>query len=174
MGQDHGCHQRTMRKDFTELNRALDRFERRMDELMYDVHTGNCYSMMSARRHYSNTTVHMNEHRAPTDQSVALLREMEQAAKDNIVHTLKLEKNGFEAVVHFMVSSYDLNYVGKAIFDLNGKRMVVEESISQYQGPKALVQALMKKISEKIAEEVLQHAFDKADQDTLSVLLRPR
>lgn len=128
----------------------------------------------------SNTTIHTNakvnvtEKRAPTDQSVALLREMEQAAKDNIVHTLKLEKNGFEAIVHFMISQFDLNYVGKAIFDLNGKRMVVEESISQYQGPKALVQALMKKISEKIAEEVLLHAFDKADQDTLNVLLRPR
>lgn len=144
-----------------------------MNRLMYDVHGGNCYSTFSRARH-SNTTVTINEKRAPTDESVKLLREMEQAAKDNIVHTLKLEKNGFEAVVHFAISALDLNYMGKAIFDLNGKRMVVEESISQYQGPKALVQALMKKISERIAEEVLQHAFDKADQDTLSVLLRPR
>lgn len=141
----------------------MDLFARRR---YYDANT----YMIDNRPHYSNTTVHVK--RAPTDESVKLLREMEQAAKDNIVHTLKLEKNGFEAVVHFCISALDLNYMGKAIFDLNGKRMVVEESISQYQGPKALVQALMKKISEKIAEEVLQHAFDKADQDTLGILLR--
>jgi hypothetical protein len=43
----------------------------------------------STQHHYHRSEVH--EHRAPTDESVKLLREMEQAALDKIMATVRLE-----------------------------------------------------------------------------------
>ena len=48
----------------------------------------------------SSVSVHVEEKRAPTDESVRLLREMEAKAKDQVVQSLRIESCGVEAVVH--------------------------------------------------------------------------
>jgi hypothetical protein len=47
--------------------------------------------ILSAGRHDSYQRTEVHEHRAPTDASVKLLREMEQAALDKIMATVRLE-----------------------------------------------------------------------------------
>jgi hypothetical protein len=52
------------------------------------------------QHHHHHTEVH--EHRAPTDDSVKLLREMEQAALDNILGAMRLEGCPVDAAVVHM------------------------------------------------------------------------
>lgn len=48
----------------------------------------------------SHVSVHHEEKRAPTDESVRLLREMEAKAREQIEQSLRIESCGIEAIVH--------------------------------------------------------------------------
>jgi len=48
----------------------------------------------------SHTSVTVHEHKAPTDESVKLLREMEKTSQDNILATLRVESNVVNGVAH--------------------------------------------------------------------------
>lgn len=61
---------------------------------LFDKHH---YHNHGTQHHSHYTTV--TENRAPTDESVSLLRDMEDKAIGNIVHRLKLEDNVFGEVL---------------------------------------------------------------------------
>ena len=76
------------------------------------------------RTEYVTKTVH--EHRAPTDASVKLLREMEQAAEAKVVNAVRVGNTSFECVVHREVDNMNDQAVFRAVFKLNGKRDTAE------------------------------------------------
>ena len=84
----------------------------------------NVVIIESPRTEYVDRNVTIHEHRAPTDQSVALLKELEQAARDKVEHSINVGGNGFECVVHIHKSAIDMDTVAVAIFKLNGVRRV--------------------------------------------------
>lgn len=63
----------------------------------------NSHIYQSGPRHVdieSKTTVH--EHRAPTDQSMALLRELERKAEETLLHAIRLDRGNelrFRAII---------------------------------------------------------------------------
>jgi hypothetical protein len=72
------------------------------------------------------TNVTVTEKRAPTDESVKLLREMESAAKKEVLKSIRLDGNEFKGVVHISQDFMSDQYVVVAVFDLNGKRIQAE------------------------------------------------
>lgn len=71
-------------------------------------------------------TREVHEHRAPTDASVQLLREMEQAAEAKRIAGMRLENNNFKGVVEVFRRVEDFSTVAAARFDLNGKRLTAQ------------------------------------------------
>ena len=113
------------------------------------------FSFGQTRTQYVTKEVH--EHRAPTDESVKLLREMEAASEAKRIESLKLTCNGFTAHVE-VFRDFALGYQTKAraVFDLNGVRMQAEAAVDD--GPNAkreLAEALRAAISEQIANAII-------------------
>lgn len=82
------------------------------------------------RTEYVTKTVNVHEHRAPTDKSIELLREMEQKIRDQVEQSVRLTDNGFECVVQQWRDAYADDLVTIALFSLNGKRMQSEVKTS--------------------------------------------
>lgn len=97
-------------------------------------------------------TVAVHEHRAPTDASVKLLREMEGAAKAQVEKTIRVDDNLITMVVHVFEDHFNDQRVAKAIYDINGKRMTSEARVyARDQNPMALPSELVDAIAKDIA-----------------------
>lgn len=114
------------------------------------------------REHTNYVTKEVHEHRAPTDASVRLLREMEAKAKDEIVAAVHINDTTFDCVVHIHKVMMDDSTKFLAIFSLNGKRLTVEYTRHFTEEPKKAIQSLRDEVARTIANEILQPAFAKA------------
>lgn len=106
-----------------------------------------------------NKTVNINEHRAPTDDSVRLLREMEQKANDNVLKSTKVDNNSFNAVLHQMrdhLSDFDKYAV---IFSINGKKMQVFHNANSWDKKEETLISIRDKLAIEISTQILVDLF---------------
>ena len=66
--------------------------------------------------------VNVKEHRAPTDESIRLLREMEKEVEKNLVRRQKISNNDIDGGVSIFRDFASRGYVVYVSFKLNGKR----------------------------------------------------
>lgn len=102
----------------------------------------------------------MHEHRAPTDESVRVLREMEAAAEKKVLDAVRVENTLVECVVH----SYEdyLNDMAryKAVFKINGvKREATHECGIGEQSQEQIAMALRDAVAKVIATEMIAASF---------------
>ena len=110
------------------------------------------------RTEYVTREVH--EHRAPTDASVKLLKEMEAAADAKRIVSFKLEANAMTGAIEvWQEPAQGYMIFARAVFDVNGKRCTAKAGIDE---PKSdgfhkieLMQALHAEIAKVVASEVL-------------------
>ncbi len=110
------------------------------------------------------------EHRAPTDASVQLLKEMEQAAKDKLVASFILDGNSLNGVVNIY---QDLRYDRIAIevtFDLNGKR--INEIIYTHRDKTDIIDTVKNAVAKRIAIELLANTFSQLDDYTARLIFK--
>ena len=115
----------------------------------------------ATRTEYVTRTVNHHEHRAPTDQSVALLKEMELAARAKIEQSIHVGNTTFECVVHVMQDMAEACMRMKAVFKLNGVTANAEHSYrprDQGDHIKA-ANALRDEVAKVIAAKMLESAF---------------
>lgn len=98
---------------------------------------------------------HHTEKRAPTDESVKLLREMEQAAQDKLDASIRLEANGFECVVQVFERMIDGDFAIVVHFSLNGNRHKVEYFHDPRHDYQSLGRGVLKSVSEEIARSAI-------------------
>lgn len=77
------------------------------------------YSINTSPRHVS---VSVTEQRAPTDESVKMLREMEEAVQKRLLDAVRVNDSGFEAVIHVNKNPYNDTTDLLAVFSLNGRK----------------------------------------------------
>jgi len=118
------------------------------------------------RTEYVTKTVNVTEKRAPTDESVRLLKEMEEAARSKIEDTFVLTNNGFECRIYTVLECNSYDYIITAVYLLNGKKMRSEARISKYDLETAgyekhqkLFQAIQAEVAMDIAREILGPAY---------------
>lgn len=117
------------------------------------------------RTEYVTRTV--NEYRAPTDESVRLLREMEEKARNEILKSYKLESNILKGVIHeFMDYLHDTSKIGVQ-FELNGHRIVSYTEFNRYDSPETKTTKLM----ECVASEITKELLSKVNQQQLHQLI---
>jgi hypothetical protein len=109
------------------------------------------------RTEYVTRTV--NEHRAPTDQSVALLKDMEEAARSKVVESVKVGDATFECVVHTMRDCASDDTIAVAIFSLNGKKMEAKYRHRHDANKVALMEGLRDEMAREIATHILMPAL---------------
>ena len=100
-------------------------------------------------------------HRAPTDESVKLLHEMEQKAQDKIEKTVRLESNTLNAVLHQMTDPLNLDSVYVIQLDLNGNRHRCVIRIDSLKNKEERIKYIVQELSNQIACEVLKGVSDE-------------
>lgn len=102
-----------------------------------------------------NSDVRVVERRAPTDESVRLLREMESAARDEVAGGVRVDGTDLNCVIHVArdALSFDLKF--RAILSVNGRRIVVDTA-GPFDEPMAKhADRLIEAVSRKLAIELV-------------------
>jgi hypothetical protein len=103
-----------------------------------------------------NHTIEIN--RAPTDESVRLLREMEDTAKQEIVKAVTVQNTEFSAVVHTRHDHISCQLLVKVIYSFNGKKLTTDFS-ANYDEPK---EVWIPKLIDALAKDIACHILNKA------------
>lgn len=114
------------------------------------------------RTEYAPYEKTVTEHRAPTDKSVKLLREMEKAAEDKLISITRLDNNELKATWH--VFDDHLSWGMKAVcrFELNGKEHRIDLSLDRYLKSDEIGRKVYKEVCDKIAELLTVDLFTGA------------
>ena len=92
--------------------------------------------MRKTTRHYHNTNITVTENRAVTDESVKLLNEFEQKAKDNLIGKYEFVNNeiGLEYTIMFFDEySFSGSYNYVLIIVINGIKHELNGKIDKYE-----------------------------------------
>lgn len=110
------------------------------------------------------STIVVNEQRAPTDDSVRLLREMESAAEKRIMESVRLSSPQFDCVIHRMQDPASFGSTFHVLYSLNGttRRLKVEANDLRETVSDAMV-----RIRAAIAEDFAAHVISKCMQQVL-------
>jgi hypothetical protein len=101
------------------------------------------------------------EFKAPTDDSIRLLGEMEEKARKRIVEAIEVDNNVVTGMMYVLEPDYlGQSYKFLAKVKINYKEYVIEESISFYdvgvKGIEEMLRLLYKNVAEKIANDLMQ------------------
>lgn len=107
---------------------------------------------------YVDRNITVNEHRAPTDESVKILNEMTDKALNNIVKTFSTTNNTLQATVAVYEDYRNSERQFLCKFVLNGKENILHVDIPpyEYDTPEKMVQELYKQVCNKLALEIMQ------------------
>lgn len=111
--------------------------------------------------------VTVTEKRAPTDESVRLLKEMEQKARDNIIASIELDSNLVKGRVFVMKEWLSGKNNFAVLMDINGKRVEIKVSTDEYDSVESQMQRIYEEIGKRIAVEVMPAVFDEAKKAAL-------
>jgi hypothetical protein len=118
-------------------------------------------------------TVH--EHRAPTDKSVELLREMEATSKESIIGSVLIEDNLLNGlVVIFSMEPMIMSRVAYIRFTFNGKEHVVKKELDnkfecgrpegKTEAVRMLFDEVMKQVGEDLWPEIVKSLLKNVGQ----------
>lgn len=97
----------------------------------------------------------ITEKRAPTDESVRLLREMESAARSEVDRAIRLESNNFKAVLWVARDVMTDDTIFRVHFDWNGEACKAELAWPSRRGTQGLGDAIQAQIAKELAATVL-------------------
>lgn len=123
---------------------------------------GAAMSAPRVQRIYEHKVV--REERAPTDESVRLLKAMEEKAREKVLATIPLKTNEFEGNVVVELDGMNMEYVLSAMANVNGKRVkaVVREYARGADSVRDALPKLRDALAKELATQILLEAFDKS------------
>jgi len=115
------------------------------------------FDTVYVNRHFnaSTLTATVTEKRAPTDESVRLLREMEQAARDKIIKSIELESNTVSGRVFVMKDYLSGMNNFAVVMDINGKRVEIKTSTNEYSSREAQIRQVYTSIAEQLTNVIM-------------------
>jgi hypothetical protein len=133
----------------------------------------NLYGLeMSQENHYHRSDVTVTEHKAPTDASVALLKEIEEAATKKMMEGIHLKDNNFECKIYKQKDWMNLSYTWAIVFMLNGKKQVTEYTLDEMDAVRTdnisfkIAVGIRDAIAQKIADETIVDIVKDVDFET--------
>ena len=116
------------------------------------------------RTEYINKDVNVKEYKAPTDESVKLLNEMQEKTLANIIKQFSVQDNDF----NFGVMSYKnpIRYTTEVLvkFTLNRKQYEVKTDVDEFKDRDGQIKDIYKAVCDKLAvifTEGVLHSLQK-------------
>lgn len=116
-----------------------------------------------AKHHFHNYNIKSNtyveEKRAPTDESVRLLKEMEAEAKQKIVDSITVSNTEFECNVQSVIEPLNDETVYYVSYRMNGKKGFLKVPIKNWQRPTDI--EVMIKVRDELAKDIASNMIDQ-------------
>lgn len=102
------------------------------------------------------TTINFDvtERRAPTDESVRLLKEMERAAEAKVMEAVRCSDNTFDCTVHVQDDRLSDVRLFAVIFKLNGRKMRADYRTNSYANLEDVISGILTAVSAEIARNI--------------------
>lgn len=116
-------------------------------------------------KHYHTSDIRITENRAPTDDSVRILKEMESAAENKILQSVKIGNSNIEIVVH---SIYDVFSDAKqlcSITKVNGTVLKTTTSHNFNESKTDFMIRHIEDVGKQISAKILSSAYSKLPKD---------
>lgn len=110
---------------------------------------------MYTKRNYAELNFNVTEKRAPTDESVRLLREIEKEVLNKITQNIDLSNNQFSARLLVFDDPLNFNTKGKVLFSLNGKKHELNVSFGCLKLEEDMIKKCYNELAKYIAREIL-------------------
>lgn len=107
------------------------------------------------------TTVNVTENKAPTAESVRLLREMEKAAQDQLVHVTSVKDTNISAIIHTHKSHLSDTQKFRVIYSFNGKKLTTDYECDDRVNGNVFIHGLIDALAKDIALHILQKPFSE-------------
>lgn len=105
----------------------------------------------------TEVTINSTEKRAPTDESVRLLKEMRQAAEDDLVDVVQIRSNKLDGKC-FVFQNHPTNSLRvRFVFDLNGDKLDWEFDVDAFKTPEERLDFLRAEVAKRFADALIEH-----------------
>lgn len=104
----------------------------------------------------------VTEKRAPTDDSVRLLREMEAKAKAEVIKAVAINDNLFNGVIHTMFDALSYRTTVRLVYSMNGKKLTTDYHIDDSRSLDDSIAGLIDAVARDIAIEILRKPISEA------------
>lgn len=111
---------------------------------------GGAMAGRRTERVYEHRDIH--EHRAPTDESVALLKEFEEKAREKMLAAVPLPPNVFDGVAFVELDGMSMDYVLSVRASINGQK--IEASVREYARGRESIEKALPKLRDELAKEI--------------------
>lgn len=130
--------------------------------------------MFNTTKVYNTTnhpkTIEVKEHRAPTDESVKILREMEKEILDNIISMGKIEDNVFNVKWYIYPDRNSWDDVCRCVFTLNGKEYDFDFNLpGKFVETSRIIPTIKEKILERITNVLMDDLFKTCDKTLIDI-----
>lgn len=114
-------------------------------------------------RYPQDTTVNVTEKRAPTDESVRLLKEMEEAARNKVLETIVVADTSFECKIHKVIDPINDQDVYGVIYSLGRQKKNTQVRVDRYKKltPQEVAVTIRDAVAVDISNHLLATAFQK-------------
>ena len=109
--------------------------------------------------HTSTSKSYVTENRAPTDESVRLLKEMEAEAKQKIVDSITVSNTEFECNIQSIIDSFNDETVYQISYRMNGKKGSLKVPIKNWQRPSDIEVMIM--VRDELAKDIASNIIDQ-------------
>lgn len=106
--------------------------------------------------------INVTEKRAPTDDSVRLLREMEAKAKAEVIKAVAINDNLFNGVIHTMFDALSYRTTVRLVYSMNGKKLTTDYQINDSRSLDDSIAGLIDAVARDIAIEILRKPISEA------------
>ena len=115
---------------------------------------------------YRNTSVNatIEEKRAPTDESVRLLKELEKEARNKVIAIIQNESNGCNFSAHVFYDNLSFNATARIRVSINEKSLEYDRTIPNGIGKTQLAQFIVDDLGREIARQLIVQNFDQIKQ----------
>ena len=110
---------------------------------------------MFSRGKFADINFNVTEKRAPTDESIRLLREMEKEALNKIIKNIDLSNNQFSARLLVFEDPLNLNSKGKVLFSLNGKKHELNMTFKFLESKEDMINMCYDELAKYVAREIM-------------------
>lgn len=123
--------------------------------------------MAKSQYHFHNHNVraetHVTERRAPTDESVRLLKEMEFEAKQKIVESITVNNTTFECSIQYSCDGLNDTDNYWVLYRLNGKQSKLEVVIPRYKDLSDIDKIIY--VRDELAKDIAANMIDSLLRD---------